>query len=124
MSHRVTGAAAQVNVGGRIHTVLRGDIVPEGVDPAVLDGLIVKGLIESFSEAPEEPPAPAATGAGAPAAELPSKSWNHDRIDAWAGELDPPVLFDPAADPKLTKEQKLAQLAPQIEAARAAATQQ
>lgn len=53
--------------------------------------------------------------------ELPSKDWNHDKINAWAAALDPAVTFDPAE--KQTKEQKLEVLAPAIEAARAAAEQ-
>jgi hypothetical protein len=114
MGHRVTAAAAQVAVGRRVHTIGRGDLLPEGVDPVTVERLVARGFIEAVEDVATE-------GEETPAVELPSKSWNHARIDAWAGELDPPVTFDPAE--KVTKEQKLEVLAPAIEAARAAAEQ-
>jgi hypothetical protein len=114
MGHVVTAAAVQVAVGRRVHMLGKGTLLPEGVDPATVERLVKRGFIEAFEDAATE-------SVETPVVELPSKSWNHDRIDAWAGELDPPVTFDPAE--KVTKEQKLEVLAPAIEAARAAAEQ-
>lgn len=117
---RVIAAAVQVQVGARVHMVYKGALLPEGVDEETVDRLVAKGLVAKVKGGnPAE--TPQATQAGAAEevpVEFPSKSWNHDRIDKWAGELDPPVTFDPAE--KQTKEQKLEVLAPAIEAAKAA----
>jgi hypothetical protein len=114
MGHRVAAAAAQVAVGRRVHMLAKGDLLPEGVDSATVERLVKRGFVEVVEDAAKE-------SDETPAVELPSKSWNHDQIDAWAGELKPPVTFDPAE--KVTKAQKLEVLAPAIEAARAAAEQ-
>jgi len=53
MGHRVTAAGVQVKVGGRVHTVFRGDNVPDGVDDADLERLVAKGLIAVVEDEPE-----------------------------------------------------------------------
>lgn len=110
MGHRVTAAAVQVTVGRRVHMLDKGDIVPEGVDSATVERLAARGFIESFEGGEAE-------GEETPAAELPSKSWNHERLDGWAAEQDPPVVFVPNEDASkaLTKEQKLEQIAAELE---------
>jgi len=108
MGHRVTAAAVQVAVGRRVHMLDKGDVLPLGVESATVERLVARGFIEYFEDGATE-------GDETPAVELPSKSWNHDRLDEWAAEQDPPVVFTNADESKaLTKGQKLEQIAAEL----------
>jgi hypothetical protein len=77
----------------------------ESVEHAISVGLVAAVEVDGVEDGE-------ASGSTSQAEEAPSKSWNHDRIDAWAGEQDPPIVFTPNTDGKdLTKEQKLEQIA-------------
>lgn len=78
MSHRVTAAAVQVNVGNRVHMVFRGQAVPEGVADDALEALTAKGLIESVAGGESTD-----GGESVPEGE-PNESWTGKQIDAYA----------------------------------------
>ncbi len=82
MSHRVTAAAVQVNVGNRVHTVFRGHTLPEGVAADTLDALTAKGLIESVA-GDESTSASSTINDEAPAGK-PDESWTSKQLDAYA----------------------------------------
>lgn len=57
MATRVIAPAVQVIVGQRAHHVLRGGLLPEGVDEADVERLTRKGMVVAVEDAPEPEPA-------------------------------------------------------------------
>lgn len=70
-------AAVKVPVGAATgnrvaHIVRSGDVIPEGVDPEVLEKLVERRLIRKVEVADEIPEG------------VPSDKWNHAQLDAYA----------------------------------------
>jgi hypothetical protein len=101
---RVVAASVQVTVGGRVHHCARGTDLPDGVETETVERLVAKGLVELVEDKQTDDD-PEAT-------EEPSESWNHERIDGWAAEQEPPIeLVNPDPNKQFTKKHKLEQIA-------------
>lgn len=90
---------AKTETGDRY--LYEGATVPADVDAAEVERLVEGGFIHKGELVADEKPA---ADDKSKADEAPVKSWNHDRLNAWAAEQDPPIVFE---DPEATKEQKL-----------------
>lgn len=105
----VSGALAVLRTDkGNERYVYRGGAIESTPDTeASIEHLLSVGLIEEAKDAP-------AADAGN-TEEAPSKSWNHDRLDAWAAKQEPAIEFvNPDPTKPLTKEQKLEQIAAEV----------
>lgn len=82
----------------------RGAHIEGGFTEAGIKHALGLGLIEKAPKGED-------TSAGSTSDELPSDSWNHERIDAWAAAQSPALVFE---GENLTKAQKLEQIAARL----------
>lgn len=111
---KVVGPAVVVKLeaGGERYLYEGTLLSTKGFAEASLKHAEANGLIE-FVELGEQPADD--SGSGTTEDEAPSKSWNLDRIDAWAAAQEPPIEFtEVEAGKALTKAQKLEQIAAEV----------
>lgn len=77
--YRVTAAAVQVKVGSRMHLVLAGGLLPDGVDGDVVARLVGKGMVVEVGDHAEPEPDPA---------EDPDDDANESKSDLGSMNLD------------------------------------
>lgn len=109
---KVVGPAVVLKLvsGGERYLYEAAVLSTEGFEDASLKHAHENGLIE-FVELKAATPASSDSGED----EAPSKSWNHDRIDAWAAAQEPPIEFTEVEAGKApTKDQKLEQIAAEV----------
>ena len=109
---KVVGSLAILRtVAGPDRYLYQGAIIGEGFTEESVEHAIGVGLVAEVE-------VPDGEGNEAAAAELPAESWNNERIDAWAAEQVPPIVFvnpDDAAKPP-TKKHRLEQVTAELEA--------